>query len=80
MDRSLKLAKKPLYIRHSDLRSDGEIYLNIDLCDILNYYVPGYINGVQKRGGVWIIYVKNDTARDHLLNKIITIKYNGRQI
>ena len=74
------MAGAPIYIRSSDLRSNRERYFKLRLCEHLDYYVPGYIISVQQTNDVWKIWTKTDAARDHLLNKIVSIKFNNRTI
>ena len=77
---SLDVSGSPLYIRNSDLRSNGERFTKLDLCEIFDYHTPGYIVSVQPIGGIWKIWCKSDAAREYLLKKVITIKYNNRKI
>ena len=74
------MAGGPICISNSDLRSNRERHFNLRLCEHLDYYVPGYIISVQPTNDVWKIWVKTDAARDHLLNKIVSIKFNNRTI
>ena len=76
----IEIARMPLYIRHSDLRADGERRVDLSLCEILNQHVPNYIKGAQRTGGVWKIWTRSNAAREHLLNNIVTIKYKMRHI
>ena len=76
-----ELAERPLYIRNSDIRADtSERYLKLSLCEAIDSYVPNYIQSVQQIGGYWKIWVRSEAAREHLLKKIITIKFKNRKI
>ena len=74
------MAGRPIYIRGNDLRSNRERHFKLSLCEHLDYYVPGYILSVQPCDGVWKIWVRTDSAREHLLKVISTFKFNNRTI
>lgn len=78
--KSIELSNRPIYIRHSDLRVNNIRHLDLDLCDIINEHTPHHVRGAQKKGGIWMIWMRSDQAREHILKKIVTIRFNDRNI
>ena len=76
----MEVATKPVYIKHSDLRESNKKHVNLSLCEALNNLIPNHIVAVQHIGGVWLIWIKTEGAREFLMKKVITLKYNGRNI
>ena len=76
----MEVATKPVYIKHSDLRGSNKKHVNLSLCEALNNRIPNHIVGAQHIGGVWLIWIKTEGAREFLMKKVITLKYNGRNI
>ena len=54
--------------------------VDLDLCDILSAHTPHHVIGAQKKGGVWIIWMKTNEARDFIMKNHPTIRYNDRNI
>ena len=76
----MEVATKPVYIKHSDLRESNKQHVNLSLCDALNNLIPNHIVAAQHIGGVWLIWIKTEGAREFLMKKVITLKYNGWNI
>ena len=68
----MEVATKPVYIKHSDLRESNKKHLNLLLCEALNNHVPNHIVADQHIGGVWLILIKTEGAREYLMKKVIT--------
>ena len=76
----MEISGKSIYIRHSDLRADGEKHLKLDICEELNLHLSNFILAAQQIGGIWKVWIKSDAARDFLLKKVVTFKYNNCKI
>ena len=49
----MEIYGNPVFIRHSDLRTNGERHLKLILCEALHHHVPNCIVAAQQIGGVW---------------------------
>ena len=76
----MEVVTKPIYIKHSELRELNKKHGNMSLCEAFNNLVPNHIVAAQHIGGVWLILIKTEGAREYLMKNVITLKYNGRNI
>ena len=54
----MEIYGNPVFIRHSDIRANGETHLKLRLCKALHHHVPNCIVAAQQKDGVWKIWVK----------------------
>ena len=77
---NMEVTKKPVFIRHSDLRVSNDRHLNLTLYEIIDGYIPHSTMAAQHIGGLWYICTKTDAARQHLLTKVVTIRFKSQKI
>ena len=67
----------PLYMKHNDLPNSIGTNIALELCQMINHYVPDQTLGAQLVRGIWTIWLKSTRAKQFIMThvKVLTINY-----